>query len=65
MTFQKGKNPHHPKPGSRIKVAPICAKQAIQQIKQAFAKNPRNLCFFTVGLNTDYRASELLSIRVD
>lgn len=65
MTFQKGENPHYPKPGSRIKVDPIRNKQAIQKIKQALAKNPRNLCFFTVGLNTGYRASELLSIHVE
>lgn len=65
MTFQKGENPHHPQPGSRIKVDPIRDKQAIQKIKQALAKNPRNLCFFTVGLNTGYRASELLSLHVE
>ena len=65
MTFSKGENPNHPKPGATIKVDPIRDKLAIQQIKQALAENPRNLCFFTFGLNTGYRASELLSIRVD
>ena len=65
MTFLKGENPHHPKPGSTIKVDPIRDKLAIQKIKQTLVKNPRNLCFFTFGLNTGYRASELLSIRVE
>ena len=65
MTFLKGENPHHPKPGSTIKVDPIRDKLAIQKIKHALAKNPRNLCFFTFGFNTGYRASELLSIRVE
>ena len=65
MTFAKGENPNHPKPGSTIKVDPIRDKLVIQKIKQALVENPRNLCFFTFGLNTGYRASELLSVRVD
>ncbi|NEQ51759.1 MAG: tyrosine-type recombinase/integrase [Leptolyngbya sp. SIO3F4] len=48
-----------------MKVDPIRDKLAIQKIKQTLEKNPRNLCFFTFGLNTGYRASELLSIRVE
>ena len=64
MTFAKGENPYHPKPGSTIKVAPIRDKDAIERIKQMLSSNPRNLCLFTLGLNTGFRANELLSICV-
>ena len=64
MPFQKGENPHHPKKGSTIKVEPIRDRKAIKRIKKMLDDNPRNLCLFTLGINTAYRANELLSIRV-
>lgn len=65
MGFPKGQNPNHPKVGSSIKVEPIRKKSAIERIKKILADHPRDLCLFTLGINTAYRANELLSIRVD
>jgi integrase len=64
MGFQKGENPHRPAPGSSIKVQPIRLKKDIETIKNNLVGNPRDFCLFTLGINTAYRANELLSIRV-
>ncbi len=64
MPFAKGQNPHHPTKGSSIKVEPIRSKTAIANIKKMLRDKPRDLCLFTLGINTAYRANELLSIRV-
>ncbi|MEM8610652.1 MAG: tyrosine-type recombinase/integrase [Cyanobacteria bacterium P01_H01_bin.105] len=64
MVFKKGENPHHPSLGSTIKVEPIRDKKAIKRIKKLLEDNPRDLCLFTLGINTAYRANELLSIRI-
>jgi len=64
MPFQKGQNPNHPVAGSTIKVEPIRDKRAISRIKKVLADRPRDLCLFTLGINTAYRANELLSIKV-
>ncbi|MDJ0718997.1 MAG: tyrosine-type recombinase/integrase [Prochloraceae cyanobacterium] len=63
MPFQKGENPNHPYRGAAIKVEPIRYKKAIKNIKKILADRPRDLCLFTLGINTAFRASELLSIR--
>ena len=57
-------NPNHPKSGDTIKVEPIRTVNAVNKIKKALAPSPRNFALFVVGLNTAYRASELLSIRL-
>jgi integrase len=64
MPLQKGQNPNHPAKGSHIRVEPIREKAAIKRIKAHLVEQPRNLCLFTLGINTAFRASELLSIRV-
>ncbi len=64
MPLPKGHNPNRPKLGSSIKVEPIRTKTAIANIKKILRDNPRNLCLFTLGMNTAYRANELLSIRL-
>ena len=64
MTFQNSQNPHHPPKGSSIKIEPIRTKTAIANIKKILADKPRDLCLFTFGINTGWRANELLSIRV-
>ena len=64
MTFQKGQNPHHPPKGSSIKIEPIRTKTAIANVKKILADKPRDLCLFTFGINTGWRANELLAIRV-
>lgn len=57
-------NPNHPKLGDTIKVEPIRTVNAVNKIKKALAPSPRNFALFVVGVNTAYRASELLSIRL-
>ncbi|AWZ01973.1 tyrosine recombinase XerC [Rhodobiaceae bacterium] len=61
---KRQKNPNHPKKGSTIKVEPIRDLRDIKRIKKRLVDMPRDLCLFTIGINTAYRASELLSIRV-
>lgn len=58
------RNHNHPKKGSSIKVEPIRDLKAIKRIKKLYAENPRDLCLFTFGINTAYRAGELLSLTV-
>jgi len=53
---------NHPKKGSRVKVEPIRQMKDIQNIKKLLADKPRDLCLFTLGINTNLRASDLLSI---
>ena len=61
----KGHNFNHPRSGSSIKVEPIRDFKAIKRIKKILADQPRNLCLFTLGVNSAYRANELLSLTVD
>ncbi len=56
------RNFNHPKKGSSIKVEPIRDLKAIKRIKRLLADKPRDLCLFTLGINTAYRANELVSI---
>lgn len=58
------RNPNHPPKGSSIKVLPIIELGAIKRIKDMLADKPRDLCLFTFGINTAYRANELVSIKV-
>ena len=53
-----------PAKGSSIKVDPIRDLKAIKRIKKILSDSPRDLCLFTFGINTAYRAGELLSITV-
>ena len=64
MPFPKGQNPNHPAAGSTIKVEPIRDKKAIARIKKILADRPRDLCLFTLSLNTADRAHDLLSLHV-
>ena len=61
------KNPNHPKKGSSIKVEPIRQKAAIKRIKASLLHNGnyRDYCLFTLGINTAFRANELLSLTID
>jgi integrase len=60
----ESKNPNHPKKGSAIKVEPIREKKAIDRIKKQLRDAPRDLCLFILGINTAFRANELLAIKV-
>jgi integrase len=64
MPFAKGENPHHPAPGSMLKVDPIRDKKAIERVKKLLRDHPRDLCLFVLGINTAFRANELLSLKV-
>lgn len=65
MSTKSGRQKHnHPAKGSAIKVEPIRDKNTIMMIKKNLQNQPRNLCLFTLGINTAYRAGELLSLRV-
>ena len=56
------KNPNHPKKGSLIKVEPIRELKNIKAIKKFLHDKPRDLCLFTLGINTNLRASDLRQI---
>ncbi len=64
MAFTKGENPHRPKKGDSIRVDPVRSKRHIANIKKILADKPRDLCLFTLGINTAFRANELLAITV-
>ncbi|MGB0662701.1 MAG: tyrosine-type recombinase/integrase [Pontibacterium sp.] len=66
MAFKANQNPNHPKKGSAIKVEPIRDRQAIERIKRNLleAHQYRNYCLFVLGINTAWRANELLSLNV-
>ena len=61
-TKSTSKNPNHPPKGSTIKVDPIRKIKDIKAIKKLLHDQPRNLCLFTLGINTNLRASDLLRI---
>lgn len=62
--MEKGQNFNRPKPGSTIKAEPIKDVKDIRAIKKILADKPRDLCLFTLGINTNLRASDLLRIAV-
>jgi len=66
MAFKKGQNPNHPRKGSSIRAEPIRNLNDIAKIKHSLAskKRYRDLCLFSLGINTAWRANELLSITV-
>lgn len=55
---------NHPKKGSSIRVEPIRGQKDINLLKRLLSDSPRDLALFTVGINTNLRASDLLSLRV-
>lgn len=62
--MQKGSNSNHPKPGSRITVDPIRKLRDVKAIKAILANKLRDLALFTLGINTNLRASDLLRIKI-
>jgi integrase len=61
--MRKGQNFNRPEKGSQIKVEPIRKKRDIDSIKKLLADSPRNKALFTIGINTNLRASDLLRIK--
>ena len=62
--MKTARNQNRPKKGSQIKVDPIKKRKDIESIKKLLADNPRNSALFTIGINTNLRASDLLRIKV-
>jgi len=63
--MQKGQNYNRPEKGSSIKVDPIKSTKHIQTIKKLLNDKPLDFALFTVGINTNLRASDLLRIKVN
>lgn len=61
---RKRKNPNAPRKGAKIKVEPIRSLDDIQLIRRMLQEKPRDLALFTIGINTNLRASDLLRLRV-
>ncbi len=59
----KGQNYNHPAKGDMTRVEPIREIKAIKTIKKLLTARPRDLALFTVGINTNLRASDLLQIK--
>ena len=62
--MEKGQNFNRPAKGSTIKVEPIKDLKDIKAIKKLLTDKPRDLCLFTLGINTNLRASDILNIKV-
>lgn len=55
---------NHPKKGSIIRVEPVKDLKHIKSIKKLLSDHPRNLAIFTIGINTNLRASDLRKLKV-
>lgn len=55
---------NHPAKGSNIKAEPIRSLKDIKAIKKLLADTPRDLAIFTIGINTNLRASDILKLKV-
>ncbi len=56
---------NHPKKGSFITVEPIREQKDICLIKEILSNKPHDLALFTLGINTNLRAGDLLQITVE
>jgi integrase len=57
-------NLNHPRKGDVIRVEPIRDLKAIKSIKKLLSDKPRDLCLFTLGINTNLRASDLTALTI-
>lgn len=64
MGMGKGQNMNRPKKGRKIKVEPITKLKDLNLIKKLLADKPLDLSFFTIGINTNLRASDMLNIKI-
>ena len=58
------RNRNHPKKGSCIKVEPIREINDVKLIREMLAGRPRDLLLFTLGINTNLRASDITALTV-
>lgn len=63
--MKKGQNLNHPRKGSAINIEPLKKKSTIADIKTLLADKPLDYALFVVGINTNLRAGDLLSLKVD
>ena len=56
---------NRPQKGSTTKVEPIREPKDIRLIKKLLSERPRDFAIFTLGINTNLRASDILRITVD
>lgn len=56
------KNINHPPKGSSVRVSPIKDPTRIRAIKELLQDQPRNLCLFTLGVNTNLKITSLLKV---
>lgn len=56
---------NRPKRGDRTKVEPIKNLKDIRTLKRLLADRPMDLAYFTIGINTALRASDILSLKAD
>ena len=61
--MKKGSNYNRPKPGSTTLVDPIRSLADISKIRTLLTSNPRDLCLFTLGINTNLRIGDLLALK--
>ena len=57
-------NANRPDKGSQIAVLPITDLKDVSKLKKLLADKPRDLALFVVGINTNLRASDILSLTV-
>ena len=62
--MKTARNQNRPQKGDQIKVGPIKKRKDIDSIKKLLGDDPRNSALFTIGINTNLRASDLLRIKV-
>jgi integrase len=62
--MKNARNQNRPQKGDQIKVDPIKKRKDIESIKKLLGDDPRNSALFTIGINTNLRASDLLRIKV-
>jgi integrase len=62
--MNKGENFNHPPKGSHITVDPIRSLRDVKKIKKLLADKPRDFALFTLGINTNLRASDLVALKV-
>src|SRR4030066_37853 len=57
-------NINRPQKGDCIKVEPVKTLEDIANIKKHLTKNPRDLAIWTLGTNTNLRASDIVALTV-
>jgi integrase len=62
--MKPGQNFNAPKKGDKTRVEPIIELKDIRAIKRVLYDQPRDLALFTVGINTNLRASDLCRITI-